>query len=116
MSIAYSVIGAGTSTEGGDVNRLITIRHYGDYACPEPSRTLFSIQRADKVVLDSVFITLHGEQDAYSAYASPSYSFCRIDTLIYRVDNIVMIESPAIYVGNLVSMKTDDVYDISNRQ
>ena len=116
MDIAYSVIGAGTSTEGGDVNRLITIRHYGDYACPEPSRTLYSIQRADKVVLDSVFITLHGEQDAYSAYASPSYSFCRIDTLIYRVDNIVMIESPAIYVGNLVSMKTDDVYDISNRQ
>jgi len=114
MTIAYSVIGAGTSTEGGDVNRLITIRHYGDYACPEPSRTLFSIQRADKVVLDSVFITLHGEQDAFSAYASPSYSFCRIDTLIYRVDNIVMIESPAIYVGNLVSLKTDEVYDIFN--
>lgn len=114
MDIAYSVIGAGTSTEGGDVNRLITIRHYGDYACPEPSRTLFSIQRADKVVLDSVFITLHGEQDAFSAYASPSYSFCRIDTLIFRVDNIVMIESPAIYIGNWVSLKTDEVYDIFN--
>ena len=114
MTIAYSVIGAGTSTEGGDVNRLVTIRHYGDYACPEPSRTLFSIQRADKVILDSVFITLHGEQDAFSAYASPSYSFCRIDTLIFRVDNIVMIESPAIYVGNWVSLKTDEVYDIFN--
>ncbi len=114
MDIAYSVIGAGTSTEGGDVNRLVTIRHYGDYACPDPSRSLFSIQRADKVILDSVFITLHGEQDAYSAYASPSYSFCRIDTLIFRVDNIVMIESPGIYIGNWVSLKTDEVYDIFN--
>lgn len=114
MDIANSVIGAGTSTEGGDINRLITIRHYGDYACPDPSKTLFSIQRADKVILDSVFLTLYGEQDAYSAYASPSYSLCRIDTLIFRVDNILMIESPAIYIGNWASLRTDEVYDINN--
>lgn len=115
MSIANSIIGAGTSTEGGDVNRLITMRHFGDYSCPEPSKTLFSIQRADKVVLDSVFIVLQGEQDAFSAYASPNYSLCRIDTLIFRVDNIVMVEAPAIYLGYVVSMKTDEVYKINKQ-
>ena len=114
MSIANSIIGAGTSTEGGDVNRLITMRHFGDYSCPEPSKTLFSIQRADKVILDSVFLVLQGEQDAFSAYASPSYSLCRIDTLIFRVDNIVMVEAPAIYLGYVVSMKTDEVYAIND--
>ena len=114
MNINYSIIGAGTSTEGGDVNRLITMRHYGDYTCPNPSKTLYSIQRADKVVLDSVFIDLYGEQDAFSAYASPSYSFCRIDTLIFRIDNIIMIESPAIFIGNWASMKTDNVIRISD--
>ena len=114
MDIHYSIIGAGTSTEGGDVNRLITMRHYGDYACPDPSKSLYSIQRADKVVLDSVFINLYGEQDAFSAYASPSYSLCRIDTVIFRIDNILMIESPGIYIGKWASLKTDEVYDIDN--
>ncbi len=115
MDIHYSLIGAGTSTEGGDVNRLITLRHYGDYYnCPEISKTLYSIQRADKVILDSAFINLYGEQDAYSAYASPSYSLCRIDTIIFRVDNILMIESPAIFIDKWASIRTDEVYDIDN--
>ena len=114
MNIANSIIGAGTSTEGGDVNRLIVVRHYGDYACPDPSKTLYSIQRADKVVLDSVFVDLLGDQDAFSAFASPNYSLCRIDTLIFRIDNIVSIESPAIYLGNVSSMKTDETYAIND--
>ena len=114
MNIANSIIGAGTSTEGGDVNRLIVMRHFGDYSCPDPSKSIFSIQRADKVVLDSVFINLLGDQDAFSAFASPNYSLCRIDTLIFRIDNIVTIESPAIYIGNVSSMKTDETVAIND--
>ena len=114
MNIANSIIGAGTSTEGGDVNRFIMMRHFGDYSCPDPSKNLFSIQRADKVVLDSVFINLYGEQDAFQAYASPSYSLCRIDTLLFRIDNIVMVESPGIYIGNIASLKTDELYSIND--
>lgn len=105
MNINYSIIGAGTSTEGGDINRLITFKNYGDYECPNLSKTIYSIQRADKVILDHVYINLSGDQDAYSAYVSPSYSFCRIDTLIFQVDNIVEMSAPGIYIGNLVSMK-----------
>ena len=106
MTIAFNLIGSGISTEGGDINRLITMRRYGSYYdCERLSRDLFSIQRADKVVLDSVFIHLKGEQDAFSAYTSSNYSFNRIDTLIFLQDNIVSIEAPGTYVGNLVSMK-----------
>ena len=105
LDIANSIIGAGTSTEGGDINRLITVRHYGDFVCPNPSKTIASIQRADKVILDSVFVTMQGEQDAFMAYVSPNYSFCRVDTLLFRIDNIVMTEAPSIYVGHLASVK-----------
>lgn len=113
MDIAYSIIGAGTSTDGGDVNKLITLRHYGDYDC-EPSKKIYSIQRANKVILDSAFIWMYGEQDAYSAYTSPSYSFCRIDTLIFRVDNVVLLDAPGLFVGNLASLRTDEVYNIND--
>ena len=115
MNIAFNIIGAGTSTEGGDMNRLIVFRHYGNYNCPYTSKSLYSIQRADKLVLDHVYITLLGEQDAYSAYASPNYCICRIDTVLMRIDNIVMLEAPSLYIGNLVSMKdSNEVIDISN--
>ncbi|MBO4307526.1 MAG: T9SS type A sorting domain-containing protein [Bacteroidales bacterium] len=106
MNIAFSVIGAGTSTEGGDIRRLITIRNYGYYdECGKTTRNLMSIQRADKVILDHVYITLDGEQDAFSAYASPSYSLCRLDTLMFYDDNIVFITAPGMYIGNVTSVK-----------
>lgn len=106
MNIAFNLMGSGISTEGGDVNRLITMRHYGNYFdCERVSREMFSIQRADKVILDSVFILLKGEQDAFSAYTSSNYSLNRIDTLIFLNDNIITIEAPGTYIGNLVSMK-----------
>lgn len=108
MNINYSIIGAGTSTTGGDVNSLITLRRYGDYECPDPSKTLYSIQRADKVILDSAFIHLKGDQDAFTSFVSPSYTFCRIDTLIFRYDNVVVIDEPAIWIGNVVSLESRD--------
>lgn len=105
MDIKYSLIGSGTSTEGGDVWRRIFVRHYGDYSCPNPSKSLFSIQRADRVVLDSCYFTLSGESDAYSAYATPNYSLSRIDTLILRGDNLINIEAPARHIVAMYSEK-----------
>lgn len=119
MNIAFNLMGSGISTEGGDVNRLITMRHYGNYYdCERVSREMFSIQRADKVILDSVFILLKGEQDAFSAYTSSNYSLNRIDTLIFVNDNIITIDAPGSYIGNLVSMKpnADPTYTLINDQ
>ena len=101
MDIAGSLMGSGTSTEGGDVHRNITLRNYGNWACPNPSKELNTIQRADEVLLDSVFIALAGYQDGYSAYVSPNYSLCRIDDLIMRDRNVIMLNSPSVYIGQV---------------
>lgn len=101
MDIVGNLMGSGTSTMGGDVTSHIALRHYGDYVCPTISKELNSIQRADTVFIDSVCLSLSGDQDAYTAYPSPSYSLCRIDTLIFRDANVFRIESPAVYIANI---------------
>ena len=105
MHIQSSIIGAGTSVDGGDLVRHIMVRHYGEYNCAgnsvNISKQLNSIQRADTVILDSVAILFIGNQDAYMAQPSPNYSFCRTDTLIMRNKNMVAIQAPGIYIGQL---------------
>ncbi|MCF0211467.1 MAG: hypothetical protein HUK17_01025, partial [Bacteroidales bacterium] len=99
LDIVYSLIGSGTSTSEGDCGGKIIVRHYGEEGCPTPSKDIFTIQRTGVVLLDSVFIDLLGEQDAYLSYASPNYTFNRIDTLILRGHNTVLIENPAVNIG-----------------
>lgn len=101
MDIIGNLMGSGTSTQGGDLTSHIALRHYGDYVCPTISKELNSIQRADTVFIDSVCLSLSGDQDGYTAYPSPNYSLCRIDTLIFRDANVFRIESPAVYIANI---------------
>lgn len=103
MNIAMSIIGAGTSTNPGDINSRIIIRNYGDFYCPQPSKRLFSIQRANYLYLDNAFITLTGEQDAYQSYTSTSQSLCRIDTVIFHDRNVIEQNASSIYIGMLRS-------------
>lgn len=103
MNIAMSIIGSGTSTNPGDINSRIIIRNYGDFYCPQPSKRLFSIQRANYLYLDNAFITLTGEQDAYQSYTSTSQSLCRIDTVIFHDRNVIEQNASSIYIGMLRS-------------
>ena len=103
MNIAMSIIGAGTSTNPGDINSRIIVRNYGDFYCPQPSKRLFSIQRANYLYLDNAFITLTGEQDAYQSYTSTSQSLCRIDTVIFHDRNVIEQNASSIYIGMLRS-------------
>lgn len=112
LDLKYSLMGAGTSTEGGDVRKRIFVRHYGDYDCPSPSKSIFSIQRANKVVIDSSYFDLSGEQDAYLAYVTPNYSFSRIDTLILRGDNYVGVGAPARHIGTFRSELRAERYTV----
>ena len=105
MDIAVNIIGAGTSTEGGDINRLIIMRNYGSYVCPKPVKSLYSIQRADKVVLDRVYLNIYGEQDAFESYATPNFTLNRLDTLVLCNDNVLNLESAANFIGLHASMK-----------
>ena len=101
MDIAGSLMGSGTSTEGGDIHRNITMRNYGNWECPDASKELNTIQRADVLILDSVFLSLAGYQDGYSAYVSPNYSLCRIEDLIMRDRNVIKLQSPSVYIGQV---------------
>lgn len=101
MDIAHSVIGAGTSVEGGDIYTDIIIRNYGHYDCPTVSKELYSIQRADSVLVENSNFKLYGAQDAYTSYPSPGYSFCRIDDLVFRGSNVMHIDVPALYMNSL---------------
>ncbi|MDY5968658.1 MAG: T9SS type A sorting domain-containing protein [Bacteroidales bacterium] len=103
MNIAMNIMGSGTSTEGGDVCRTITFRNYGYHNCIATSRTLHSIQRADTVILDSVYLTFSGEMDHYYAYPSSNSSLVRIHNLIYHNDNYTLLNAPAIYIDTLIS-------------
>ncbi len=105
MLIADGLFGAGTSTEGGDVSRKVQLFNYGSHDCFVPGRALKTIQRADTVILDHAYISLSGSQDAYSAYPSQNYSICRVRNLMLRDDNLVAIESPAIYIDTVESLK-----------
>jgi hypothetical protein len=105
LSLAASIFGAGTSTEGGDVNRKVMLFNYSKNQCLTTDRSLQSIQRADTVLLDHAYITLTGAQDAYFAYPSQNYSLCRVRNFIMRDDNYVVISAPAIYIDTMESLK-----------
>ena len=105
MQITQSIIGSGTSTEGGDVFRFIHFRNYGAHNCAVARNEVFSVQRADLVILDSVYLSFRGEQDRISASVSPDYSFCRINRLTLRHDNFVSLATPAVLIGELRSEK-----------
>ena len=101
MDIYYSLIGAGTSCEGGDVGRHILVRNYGERNGCETSKTLFSIQRADTVRLQNTAIKLIGDQDALSAYPSNRYSVNRVKCLRLQDYNVLEIDEPIARTGRL---------------
>ncbi len=120
INISQSIIGAGTSTEGGDVNRKVQLFNYGANQCLDAT-PLNSIQRADTVLLDHAYITLAGQQDAYFAYPSQNYSLIRIRNFIMRDDNYINIMAPAQYIDTVESLKkiaqnSYDYYAVTDRE
>lgn len=111
ININENFVGSGTSCEGGDQGRYITIRNYGEYLCggnlPAASKAIKSIQRADHVLIDNSNIELTGTQDLYSAYASSNYSFCRISDLVMQGGNFVSIAAPTKNISMLTFNKAD---------
>lgn len=107
MNIQKSIIGAGTSTNPGDINSRILVRNYGEFYCPTPSKRLYSIQRTDYLYLENSYFTLTGEQDAYQSYMANSQSLCRIDTVIFHGSNVLEQSASSIYIGMICSEDWD---------
>lgn len=107
MDIKYSLIGAGTSCEGGDVVRDIRVLNYGKWENCSTTKELFSIQRADSVVFKNVGLTLTGDQDAFSAYPSSKIAMTRCDTVVFIEHNTLQLEKPAIKLHHLAFVDAD---------
>ncbi len=102
MNIGKSLIGAGTSAEGGDVYSRIDLRNYGAMTdrCI-PTRNLAAIQRADGVWLNNTAINYTGSTDAISAYLSNQVTFNRIDTLNCVGYNVIDVNATVTNVGEV---------------
>lgn len=104
MAVKYSLIGSGTSCEGGDVLRDIRVLNYGVWENASDcrvSKDLWSIQRADIVVFKNVALVLTGDQDAYSAYPSSKFSMTRCKKVVFEGFNVLELEKPAVKIGEL---------------
>ena len=103
MNIVHSIIGSGTSAEGGDVYNRIDVRNYGaiNPSTCKPTRQLKAIQRADGLWLENTVIDYTGATDAISAYLSQQYTINRVDTLNCVGYNIVDIEATMTNINNV---------------
>lgn len=93
MNIRKSIIGAGTSANGGDVVSNVSVRNYGAIKNCLPSKQLESIQRVDSVLLHNTAIEFVGSTDATSAYISEQYSLKNVDIMDYRGYNVSQFDA-----------------------
>lgn len=102
MYIIGSIIGAGTSTAGGDVYSRIDMRNYGEMGddC-RPTRELKAIQRADALWLNNTAIEYTGSTDAISAYLSNQYTLNRLDTLHTVGYNVIDVDYAITNIGEV---------------
>lgn len=103
MDIAHSIIGSGTSVQGGDVHNSIHVYNYGavDNSTCHATKTLRSIQRADELYLWNTAIFYDGATDAASAYPSQQLTIMRVDTVRVRGYNVMDLNAVMTEVGVL---------------
>lgn len=103
MDIAHSIIGSGTSVQGGDVHNSIHVYNYGavDFGSCHASKTLRSIQRADELYLWNTAIFYSGATDAASAYPSQQLTIMRVDTVKVRGYNVIDLNAVMTEVAQL---------------
>ena len=104
ITLNESLYGSGTSSEGGDITRIITLKNYGAMTdCENPERTLKSIQRADSITIQNVQLELLGTPSNVAAYSTPNYAISRADEELRFVDqNYLKLDAPIILVKDMV--------------
>ena len=103
INIEKSIIGAGTSANGGDILSRIEVRNYGVFGgdC-QSSKALEAIQRANELWLHNTAIRYTGTTDAIASEVSQNYSINRIDTVYMRGYNIAETEALSTNIASLV--------------
>lgn len=102
MIIVKSIVGSGTSANGGDVRNRVDIQNYGALGndC-NATRQLKSIQRADTLWLWNTGIRYTGDNDAVSAYPSQQYTINRVHTVNARGYNLMEVDALMTNISTL---------------
>ena len=130
MRIGKSLFGCGTSCYAGRLGRDIYVRNYGKAVAndsynsgskedPEPinepytmaTRSLYSIQFANNLIIDNSNINLLGQGRVNSLTATETYSLYNFPTVV-RVTNAsgLFLSAPADQIKKFGSYTCDDVY------
>lgn len=126
MLIGKSIFGCGTSCDAGKRGRRIMIRNYGhamenpNYspsdrgAIEEPyltaTRGLFSLQRADSLIIESSHIHLVGQGVVTSVDATETYSIYGLEGVRVVNGSSLFIDEPIEEIQKLGSYTCADVY------
>ena len=118
MNLKGSILGCGTSCDAGKQGRTIMVRNYGKALAsgskndnfPEPyteaTRDLYSIQRADTLILDNAHINFIGLAKINSLDATEKYA-------IYSFDQTVRIVGGSSLFMNAISSQIKDWWNAS---
>lgn len=119
MNIGESLLGCGTSCDAGKQGRFIIVRNYGtansgrDFTEPytNATRTLYSIQRMDYLVLDNAHINFTGQSLINSMDETEKFSIHEIKKAFYLTNgSSIFLSAPATQLKKFVSASCDNTY------
>jgi hypothetical protein len=123
MNIAGSIYCCGTSCDAGTKGRAIYVSNYGhanssgskDENFPEPytdaTRTLYSLQRADTLIINNSHINFIGQAKIYSLDATEKYAFVSFDKTVRIVNgSSLFLNAIASQIKDFWSASCSDVY------
>ena len=121
MNIKGSIMGSGTSCDAGTKGRGIYVLNYGhanggskaDFNEPfsNATRTFFSIQRADTLVIDNSHINFTGQSKVNSLDATEKYSIYSFDKTVRMTGgSSIFLNAPVFQIIDFWSATVDDLY------
>lgn len=123
MNIKGSLLGCGTSGDAGTQGRGIYVRNYGhanggskNDNFPEPfsdaTRSFFSIQRADTLVIDNSHINFTGQAKINSLDATEKYAIYSFDKTVRMTGgSSLFLNAPVYQIIDFWSATVDDLYN-----
>ena len=122
MNIKGSLLGCGTSCDAGKEGRGIYVRNYGhanggskdDFNEPfsNATRSFFSIQRADTLVIDNSHINFTGQAKINSLDATEKYAIYSFDKTVRMTSgSSIFLNAPVFQIIDFWSATVDDLYN-----
>ena len=122
MNIKGSLLGCGTSCDAGTQGRGIYVRNYGhansgskeDFTEPfsNATRSFFSIQRADTLIIDNSHLNFTGQAKINSLDATEKYAIFSFDKTVRMTGgSSLFLNAPVFQIIDFWSATVDDLYN-----